>query len=136
MMTSPTASPRRLLLTYYGATVLFLLLDVLFGLNVRIAFFEASIPFRAGYYAICFVCLTLMLWRPRWTAIIAAFESLVALVALIVSFGTRAILISDAMLEGHEGVIGMPEIINFLMSSGIAYVAWTRGMQEFRQRLI
>lgn len=135
-MTSPTASPQNLLLAYYAATVLFLLLDVLFGLNVRIAFLEASLALRAGYYAFCFACLALMLWRPGWIAIISAFESLVTLVALIVSFGTRAILISDAMLEGHQTLIRMPEIINFLMSGGIAYVAWTRGMEAFRQRLI
>ncbi|MDH3748926.1 MAG: hypothetical protein OER97_12060 [Gammaproteobacteria bacterium] len=134
-MTSPIASPRHLLLAYYGATVLFLLLDILFDLNVRIAFFEASIPLRAAYYAVCFACLALMLWRPNWTAIVSAFESLVTLVALIVSFGVRTILISDATLEGRGMVISVPEIVNFLMSGAIAYIAWTRGMRQFRQRL-
>lgn len=130
-MTKLTSSSRSVMLAYYVATVLFLLLDMLVGLNVRIAFFDASIPLRAGYYCVCFACLGLMLWRPLWTAVISAFESLVTLVALIVSFGTRAILVSDALLEGRDPAITMPEIVNFLMSGSIAYVAWTRGMQHY-----
>lgn len=135
-MTTSVASPRRLMLAYYAATVVFLALDVLLGLNIRVAFLEGSVPLRSAYYGICFGCLALMLWRPNWTAIISAFESLVTLVALIIGFGTRAIFISDAMLEGQDTFIRMPEIVNFLLSGSIAYVAWIRGMREFRDRLL
>ena len=119
---------------YYAATAVFLLLDLVFGVNVRIAFFEGSAPLRAGYYGVCFVCLALVFARPQWTTIVGAFESLVTLVALIVSFGMRVILASDAALEGRAPFVSIQEIANFLIAGSIAYLAWTRGMQALTGR--
>ena len=119
--------------TYYLATVVFLLLDVIFDLNFRIAFFESNPVLRASYYAIIFVCMALILWRPAWTVVISAIESTLVLVALIVSMGVRTILVSDAMLEGGNDFVTMPEIVNFMISGGIAYLAFTRGLNELRQ---
>lgn len=123
----------RIMRWYYAATAAFLLLDLLLNVNVRIAFLDASPALRAAYYGVCFTCLGMMLWRPAWTVVISAFESLVTLSALIISFGTRAILVSDAMLEGHEPFVSMPEIVNFLMSGSIAYIAWSRGITELQK---
>lgn len=129
------AFSRKMLLAYYVATALFLGLDIFADLNVRIAFLEGAGSLRAAYYGICFACLGLMLWRPQWTAVISAFESLVTLVALIVSFGVRAIVVSDAMLEGHASYITMQEVVNFVLSGSVAYLAWTRGMKDFQNSL-
>ena len=118
---------------YYAATAVFLLLDLLLDVNVRIAFLDASPALRAAYYGVCFACLGMMLWRPAWTVIISAFESLVTLSALIISFGTHAILVSDAMLEGREPFVSIPEVVNFLMSGSIAYIAWSRGIAELQK---
>ena len=118
---------------YYLATVVFLLLDVILDVNIRIAFFESNPVLRASYYAIIFTCMVLILWRPAWTVVISAIESTVVLVALIVSMGVRTILVSDAMLEGGTDFVTMPEIVNFMISGGIAYLAFTRGMNELRQ---
>ena len=124
----------RIMRWYYAATAVFLLLDLLLDINVRVAFLDALPAFRGAYYVVCFTCLGMMLWRPGWTVIISAFESLVTLSALIIGFGTRAILVSDAMLEGHEPFVSMPEIVNFLMSGSIAYIAWSRGIAELHKR--
>ena len=93
-----TALSRGVMLAYYGATPGFLLLDLAAGVNVRVAFLAGDWPLRAAYYGICLACLALILWRPAWTAIVGAFESLLTLAALITRFGTRAILASDAAL--------------------------------------
>lgn len=127
------AVPRRIMQAYYAATVVFLLLDYLGGLNVRVAFLADAAGPRAGYYGFCLFCLVLMTWRPAWTAIVSAFESLVTLVSLIVATGTRAILVSDGMLQGTEPGISTAEIVNFLLAGGIAYVAWTRGLRALQR---
>ena len=93
---------------YYLATVLFLLLDIMFDVNVRIAFLESHATLRALYYAVIFTCMALILWRPGWTVIISAVESLVLLVALILSMGMRTMLVSDAMLDDGVGFVTMP----------------------------
>lgn len=120
--------PRQVLRAYYAGTVVFLLLDYLGGLNVRVAFLADAPGLRAAYYGFCLVCLVLMIWRPAWTAIVGAFESVVTLASLIIATGMRAILVTDDMLAGAEPFISMQEIVNFLLSGSIAYFAWTRGL--------
>ena len=122
----------RVLLLYYAATVLFVLLDYAAGLNVRVAFLEPHPEARLAYYGVCLVCLALMLWRPAWTVLIAAFESIVTLSALIIGMGMRTLLVSDRMLETGSGVVTLAEILNFLISGGIAYVAWVQGINRIK----
>ncbi len=125
-------SSQSVMRVYYLATVLFLLLDIMFDVNVRIAFLESHATLRALYYAVIFTCMALILWRAGWTVIISAVESLVLLVALILSMGMRTMLVSDAMLDDGVGFVTMPEIINFMITGGIAYLAFMRGMKEIR----
>lgn len=121
-------------MVYYAATALFVVLDLAGGFNVRLSFLEPYPEARIAYYAICFFCLALMIGRPAWTVLIGAFESLVTLVALILSVGVRALLVTDNMLEGRVDLVTLPEIINFLLAGGIAYIAWARGIRRLQER--
>ena len=125
---------RKILVVYYAATALFLSLDYGFGVNVRVAFLESAPGIRLAYYAVCFVCLALMLWRPGWTTIVAAVESLATLVALIINMASRSMIFTDAMLESGSGFVTMPEIINFLIAGGAAYVSYMRGLRSLANR--
>ena len=126
----------KILVLYYAATIVFLMLDFALGFNIRLAFLEPHPAARMAYYGICFVCLGLMLWRPGWTVLISAFESLVTLSALIIGMGMRTLLVTDQMLETGGGLVTVPEIYNFLLSGGVAYLAWVRGISELRKRKI
>ncbi|MDJ0698414.1 MAG: hypothetical protein QNJ07_01050 [Woeseiaceae bacterium] len=118
---------RKVLIAYYGATALFLVLDFWMGLNVRVAFLEPFTGWRLAYYGFLILCLALVVWRPEISVIVGAFESLVTLSALLISFGTRVILASV------HGAVSLPEIVNFLISGSIGYVVWTRGMRELQR---
>ena len=120
----------RVLVVYYAATAVFLLLDFAFGLNVLIAFLDDYRGWRVAYYGLCFACLGLMIWRPALTAIVSAVESLATLIALIVSTVLRSMLVTDRMLETGEGLITGEEIFNFLLSGAVAYYAWHRNMRH------
>ena len=124
----------KLLVLYYGATIVFLVLDYAMGFNIRIAFLEPYPEARLAYYGVCFTCLALMLWRPAWTVLISAFESIVTLSALIIGMGMRTLLVTDRMLETGAGLVTMPEIYNFMISGGIAYVAWVRGINSLKSK--
>ena len=126
---------RRLLLMYYAATALFLLLDYGLNINLRIAFLEAYPLWRGAYYTFCFACMSLMFWRPALTEVVGAFESLLTLVALILNMAIRSMVITDEMIETGRGLVTTPEIINFMMSGSIAYYAWSRGMKAMQDRL-
>jgi hypothetical protein len=124
----------KLLVLYYGATIVFLVLDYAMGFNIRIAFLEPYPEARLAYYGVCFTCLALMLWRPAWTVLISAFESIVTLSALIIGMGMRTLLVTDRMLDTGAGFVTMPEIYNFMISGGIAYVAWVRGINSLKSK--
>ena len=123
-------SATRILPWYYAATAVFLLLDYVAGINVRVAFLESLPLGRAAYYGICFVCLALMIWRPAWTTLIGTFESLVTLIALIFSMGIRVLVPTDAIFDENATFVTSSEVINFIIAGSMAYFAWVRGLKE------
>ena len=124
----------RVLPWYYAATVIFLVLDYVLGINVRIAFLDSMPAARLGYYGVCFACLGLILWRPSWTTLIGTFESLVTLIALILSMGIRVLVPNDAIFAENAGIVTVQEIINFMISGSIAYLSWVKGLRELVRR--
>ena len=127
-------SADRILPWYYAASVVFLLLDFVAGINVRLAFLEPWPNARVAYYGICFACLGLTLWRPAWSVLIGSFESLVTLVALILSMAVRVMVPGDAVFAGQAAFVTVPEILNFLISGSVAYLAWVKGLRALRLR--
>jgi len=135
LMPEPRSPTGRILLLYYAATAVFLLLDYVGGLNVRLAFLEPWPMGRAAYYVFCFLCLALMIWRPEWTTLIGAFESLVTLVALIFSMALRTLVVTDQVIETGAGYVSVEEIMNFMLAGGIAYLSWIKGISRLREEL-
>jgi hypothetical protein len=125
---------RNILRIYYAATALFVSLDYGFGINVRAAFLETAPGLRTGFYLVLFGCFALMIWRPQWTALIGAIESLATLIALIINMALRSMVITDAMLETGAGFVTMPEIFNFIIVGGAAYVSYMQGLRRLASR--
>jgi hypothetical protein len=117
----------KLLNYYYAATIVFVLLDYLLNINVRVAFLQDWPAWRAFYYGFCFACFGAMLWRPGWSTWIATFESLLTLSLLILNMGVRVILVTDEMIETGRGGVTTGEIINFMIVSIAAYLSFMRG---------
>jgi len=122
-----------LLPLYYAATAIFVLLDLGLDINVRVAFLEQWPVWRAAYYLACFGCLAMMLRWPDWREIIGGLESLLTLVALILSMGIRS-MAGGGLVDAALTPITLEEIVNFLMSGSFAYFSWVRGSQAFRDR--
>ena len=120
----------RILPWYYAATVLFMLLDYGFGVNVRIAFLEPFPAARMGYYLVCFACLALMIWRPGWTSVVGLVESVVTLAALIINMALRSMMVTHDVFAAEAGPVTMAEIVNFLIAGGAAYVSYMQGMRR------
>jgi len=124
----------RILPFYYAATAVFLVLDYGLGVNVRVAFLQELPTARLVYYGICFACLALILWRPGWATLIGTLESLVTLVALILSMALRVMVPNDAIFEENAPFVSIQEIINFVISGSVAYLAWIRGLKNLRSQ--
>ena len=119
---------------YYAATAVFLSLDYGFGINVRAAFLEGAPGLRLAFYAVLFACFALTIWKPSWTTLIGTVESLVTLAALIINMAMRSMVVTDEMLETGAGFVTMPEIINFLIAGGAAYVSYIQGIRRLTSR--
>jgi len=126
--------PRRILLVYYAGTALFLVLDYVLSLNLRLAFLESQPLLKALYYGVLLACLVLVIVRPAWSLMIGAVESLVTLVGLIFNMALRSMVVTDAMIETGVGIVTPEEIVNFLLAGGIAYISWTRNMRALAGR--
>ncbi len=122
----------RLVTIYYTATILFLLLDFVLGVNVRLAFLEPFPTARMAYYLVCFGLFALMLWRPGWTLVIGTIESLVAVVALTFSMAVRVVVVTDEMIETGVGFVTTEEIFNYVIVAGIAYLSWVQGITSLK----
>lgn len=133
-MRSGPITSQRLLAGYYGATVLFVLIDFGLGVNVRAAFLEPWPALRIAYYAFCIACFAAMLWRPAWSTPIGTVESGVTLVALILGVGIRVMVPNDAIFGEYADILTYKEIINFVLSGYIAYFAWSHGMKQLINR--
>ena len=129
MSAAPNPGSRRVMQAYYAATIVFLMLDYGFGVNVRVAGLQGFPDLKAGYYLVIFGCLGLTLWRPAWSTAIGVVESLATLVTLIFSVALRSMLAPRA-IETGAGLVGMAEIVNFLIAGSIAWYAWQRGMTK------
>lgn len=132
----PQMSPiafRHALTGYYGATALFLALDLGLGWNLRIAFLNDHDGWRLVYYGILFACLAAIVLRPGWTLLVSAVESLATMTALILGFGTRA-LGAHAVLDGGMSPVTPEEVLNFVISGSAAYLSWTRSLRALGGR--
>jgi len=139
IQTGPTqrilhVSATRILPWYYAATLVFLLLDYIGGVNVRVAFLETLPTARMAYYGICFVCFGLMVWRPAWTTLIGTFESLVTMIALIFGMAIRVMVPNDAIFSENAAIVTTEQIINFVIAGTMAYFAWVRGLRALTGR--
>lgn len=123
LTTAPATGPNRALGGYYLATAGFVLLDFGLGINVRLSFLAEHDGLRIMYYLVCFLCLAVIIAKPALTVAVAAVESLVTIVALILATATQVML-----PEAPGGVPGIEELLNFLISGFAAYLAWTRSM--------
>ncbi len=124
----------RILPGYYAATVLFVILDYFFGVNVRVAFLEPWPAARFGYYVACIACFVLILWRPARATFVAAFESLVTLIALILGMGVRVLVPNDAIFAENADIVTVKEVINFLIAGSVAYLSWVKGLRDLVNR--
>jgi hypothetical protein len=127
--------PAKMLRIYYFGTALFLLLDYLFGINIRLASLDGFPGWRAIYYLVCFGCLGLMIWQPAWTLWVATTESLITLSMLIIAMGARVFTVTDTMLSTGAGFVTAEEIINFVIAGGVAWIAWFRGTMAIQDDL-
>jgi len=70
---------------YFYITPLFIILDYFWGLNVRVAALDSEPTYKNLYYGFCVLCGVCMFIVPRYSAVVALFESIVNSMLLVLS---------------------------------------------------
>ena len=117
----------RLIRAYYLGTPIFLLADLLFGVNVRVAFLDQWPAGKWAYYVLAFA-LGIIAWRrPELTAKIGLVESGANVALIIIS----VLVWYGGALDAAGAEFGMPkapspeELVNFVCSALIAAVSYS-----------
>jgi hypothetical protein len=114
---------------YYLGTPLFLILDLFWKVNIRVAALEGRPGLRLGYYALCCGCAFVTWRRPEWEHLVGFLESSANLLLLAVSFflsyfGLLNALSDGAMVVPRLTTLGLP---NFLLAGTVWLVSYRRG---------
>ncbi len=120
----------RLVRIYYLGTPLFLVLDLLWKVNIRVAALEGRPGLRLGYYALCGGCAFVTRWRPEWARSVGFLESSVNLLLLALSFFLSYFQLLDALSDGAVVVprlatLGVP---NFLLAGTVWLISFRHGL--------
>jgi hypothetical protein len=122
---------------YFYITPLFIVLDYIFGLNVRAAALESMPAYKNLYYAFCLLCGIFMFIIPGYSAVVALFESsinilLLVLYAFLPYIRTLTALIDDVLgadFKALEESFRFEPIMNFAIAAGCMIVTFRTSVE-------
>jgi hypothetical protein len=125
---SPPAarSPAALLVrAIYWSTPLFMALDFIYGVSVRIPFLDALPGAKVTYYVAAIACAFTIAARPRWTAAIGLVESTLNIVLLILSTGAAYLSVLESAASPDVVIVNpfTPEAVASLALSATVLAA-------------
>lgn len=93
----PRRSPAAFLVSaVFWSTPVFVALDFIYGVSLRIPFLDALPGVKAVYYAVDLACAVAIATRPRWITAIGLAESMVNITLLVVSTGAAYLSVLES----------------------------------------
>jgi hypothetical protein len=117
--------PATLVRAVYWSTPLFVALDFLYGVSLRIPFLDALPGAKAIYYAADLACAVAITARPRWTAAIGFAESTLSIVLLIISTGAAYLGVLESAASPDVVIVNpfTPQAVASLAISALVLAA-------------
>jgi len=120
---------------YYYATPLFILLDYLLGINVRVSALD-TMPFhKNAYYGFCILCGLCIYISPRFSPLVALLESAInyiLMILLLLMPYIRCLMQEDIIGEGWQNVemLTVQQITNLLIAALVAAYAFKASINK------
>jgi hypothetical protein len=121
---------------YYAITPAFILLDYIWGINVRIAILDNAPLYKGLYYIFCILCGIIIYLVPRSSSIVALIESAIIIILTVMGFLlSYAQILSQAfdVMNADFETINMLDpqyIANLFLAGGIASVILLKSQRE------
>jgi len=115
---------------YYYITPLFIVLDYLIGISVRVAVLDSMPLYKNLYYGFCILCGISMYALPRSTPIVALFESTINILLIVLAVFLpyiQVVMQFDNILESNwqaASVFTIPHIVNLILAGTVALFAF------------
>lgn len=115
---------------YYYMTPLFIVLDYLGGVNVRVAVLDSMPLYKNLYYGFCVFCGIGMYALPWCTPIVALIESTINILLIVLAVFLpyiQVVMESDNILESNweaASAFTIPRIVNLVLAGTVAIFAF------------
>ena len=115
---------------YYYITPLFILLDYVWGISIRVTMFDSMPQYKKLYYGFCILCGVFIYAVPKLTPAVALFESsinfLVTVMAVFMPYINFITKTDDFLTTDLPTVAGFdaPHIINIILAGAIAILGF------------
>jgi len=110
---------------YYFWTPAFILLDYVWGINVRVAVLDEMPLYKNLYYGLCILCGVIVYFRPRSAALVALVESSVILLLTLIGVFWPYVQIAALPEEDLDVVLAgftIQRVVNLFLAGFIAVV--------------
>ncbi len=88
---------------YFYITPLFILLDYILGINIRVSALETMPTYKNLYYGFCILCGICMYIIPRYSAVVALLESSINIMMLVLGIFLPYIRTITALIDDVLG---------------------------------
>jgi hypothetical protein len=115
---------------YYYITPLFIVFDYLGGINIRVAVLDSMPFYKNLYYGFCILCGIGMFALPRYTPLVALFESMIIILLIVLAVFIpyiQVVMQSDSILESNweaASAFAIPRIVNLVLAGTVAIFAF------------
>jgi len=115
---------------YYFATPIFILLDYLWGINVRVSVLDSMPLYKNLYYGFCITCAVGICIFPRYSAVVALAESTINFLMVVFFLFTPYVYCLTHMddvlsaVSDVENVFSMQRIANLFLAGLVAVFAF------------
>jgi len=125
---------------YFYITPLFILLDYIWGVNVRVSALDSMPVYKNLYYGFCILCGVCMYFVPRYSAIVTLFESIINFAMIVFSIFMPYIQnmiyaedILNADFKAMEESINAQSIVNLVIVGSFVVLTFQKSIQTIQE---
>ncbi len=119
---------------YYTITPLFILLDYVWGINVRTVVLDSEPMYKGLYYGFCVLCGVVIYIVPRLSPVVALVESSIIFMMTVLSVFipyVQTIVQMDNILDAdiqYISILAPSYIVNLVLSGGMAALTFNKSL--------
>ena len=125
---------------YFYLTPLFILLDYIWGVNVRVSALDSWPVYLIVFFGLCFVCGVCMYIVPLYSAVVTLFESIINFGMIVFSIFMPYIQnmiyaedILNADFKAMEKSITAQSIVNFVIVGSFVVLTFHKSIQTIQE---